>query len=104
MDKMNWGKAKFEISCLKGEIINGLQRGENLTEIHRNLTQQGKLRAARSTFILHAKKIQDVYELSPSSPNAVEQIKKPVQQHSQPSSLGKKFTHNPIPKNVWDED
>lgn len=56
---MNWGKAKFEVLTLRKEIMDGLLRGENLSEIHRSLTEQGKIKTAKSTFLLHTKDLRE---------------------------------------------
>ena len=69
MTKMNWGKAKFEILCLKNEIISGFQRGENLSEMHRNLKAEGRINASLPSFIRLAKEFKsEAFEnFAPSS-------------------------------------
>ncbi|WP_020592837.1 hypothetical protein [Kiloniella laminariae] len=56
--KMKWGKSKYEIHTLKSEILTGLSRGENLSEIYRNLKSQGKVGSSLPTFIRYGKNIK----------------------------------------------
>ncbi len=92
-----WGKGKFTVRELMPEILALTGKGQNLSEIHREFTECGKLQVVYSTFAAHVSDFlknpdpQKVVPLNPQAPAtpAKKKKKNPSSNHEPP-----KFVYN----------
>ena len=90
-----WGKVGFAVRELMPEILALTGKGKNLSEIHREFLECGKLDGGYSTFALHVRRFlknpdpQNVVPLPIAAEPAKKKKKNPSSNHEPP-----KFEYN----------
>ena len=92
---MAWGKGKFEVLELKPEINSLLAKGKNFREIHKELTESGKLKVVYSTFAGHVSGFSKSDALEATQPGQKEGENNPPLNPQAPATPAKKKKKNP---------